>query len=351
MSRRWLDPAFFSDEKLAKATIEERQLFAAMIANQDDDGRLLGHPGYLRSIAFPYDDFSIDEVRQMRDHLTEVNPNVIVYENSSDEYIQLRRHKRYQRPRYYHPSKFPAPLGWPFEEQQPASTPEGTTQLPDSNHEVTTELPSSISNHDATQPPNNNPKVITQSLDGNPGVSLQPPNSKGTSELPDSSHKGTEQYTEDRVGRGKGGVGLGKGKIKDKGIGIPTVSVAQGDGAGSKKVKTRLKPHQQEAGVFLDLVEKHEGVPLLSREKLISLVRTKLFGVPGTTPEKLLGFYCWLKETDHFFHNKAPPQIIGGMPDRYPSWLAGKLKPRAEGAAHERVKGSRPSSDFSSGKW
>jgi hypothetical protein len=119
MPRRWLDPAFFTDEKLAKATLEERHLFAAMIANQDDDGRLLGHPGYLRSIAFPYDDFTNEDVKRMRDHLAEVNPNIIVYDNSGDEYIQLKRHARYQQPRYYHKSKFPAPPGWPFEVESP----------------------------------------------------------------------------------------------------------------------------------------------------------------------------------------------------------------------------------------
>lgn len=117
MTRRWIDPAFFTDEKLAKATLAERHLFVAMIANQDDDGRLLGHPGYLRSIAFPYDNFSNEEVKQMRDHLAQVNPNVIIYQNAGDEYIQLRRYKRYQKPRYYRASKFPAPPGWPFEDE------------------------------------------------------------------------------------------------------------------------------------------------------------------------------------------------------------------------------------------
>src|SRR4030042_253003 len=99
MPRRWLDPAFFTDEKLAAATTNERLLYAAMIANQDDDGRLLGHPGYLRSIAFPYDEFTIEQVKQMRDHLSEINPNCCVYVSGSNEYIQLRRYARYQRPR------------------------------------------------------------------------------------------------------------------------------------------------------------------------------------------------------------------------------------------------------------
>jgi len=137
MPKRWLDPAFFTDEKMKKATVPERLLAAAIIANQDDDGRLKGDPAYLRAIAFLYDDYSLEEVKAMRDHLTLANPNIIVYENSGDEYIQLRRHSRYQKPRYYHPSKFPAPPGWPFEDQQPSSNQAATEQQPLSNPAVT----------------------------------------------------------------------------------------------------------------------------------------------------------------------------------------------------------------------
>jgi len=138
MPRRWLSPEFFTDEKMKKATIPERLLGAAIIANQDDDGRLRGDPAYLRSIAFLYDDYSLDEVRKMRDHLIQVNPNIILYENAGDDYIQLKRYKRYQKPRYYHPSKFPAPPGWPFGEE---SNHPVTTQPPSSNHIVTKEKP------------------------------------------------------------------------------------------------------------------------------------------------------------------------------------------------------------------
>lgn len=304
MPRRWLDSSFFNDEKVGRLPIAERQLFAAMIANQDDDGRLKGHPAYLRSIAFPYDEISIDEVKQMRDHIAEVNPNVIVYPNAGEEYIQLKRHKRYQKPRYYHPSKLPAPPGWPFEEKENPSA-------PTSNHSVTKEPPDT--NHAATK------------------------------ELPSSNQAVTKQYTEDGVGRGKGldlDLGKGKGVLSQK---EPRTSTAEVQGS-------KQKAHQQEAGLFLDKVAKHEKVDLLNREKLIHLVRTKLFKVSGTTVEKLFEFYCWLKENDPFFRNKAPPQVIGGMPDRYPSWLAGKLEPQKKGAAGERAKGSRPASDYR-GKW
>jgi hypothetical protein len=139
MTRRWLDPAFFTDEKIAKrATVPERLLAAAMIANQDDDGRLRGDPAYLRSIAFMYDDYSLEEVKVMRDHLGQINPNIIIYQNGEDDYIQLKRYRRYQKPRYYHPSKFPPPPGWPFEQDGNHAV---TTQLLSGDHAVTEQQP------------------------------------------------------------------------------------------------------------------------------------------------------------------------------------------------------------------
>lgn len=138
MPKRWLDPAFFTDEKMKRATVPERLLAAAIIANQDDDGRLRGDPAYLRAIAFLYDAYSLEEVKAMRDHLAGVNPNVILYENAGDEYIQLRHHRRYQKPRYYHPSKFPAPPGWP-KEQPPSGNQKETKGQPAGNQLVAKE--------------------------------------------------------------------------------------------------------------------------------------------------------------------------------------------------------------------
>jgi|GEM_PF-5639545 len=129
MPRRWLSPDFFTDEKMKRATVPERLLAAAIIANQDDDGRLRGDPAYLRSIAFLYDDYALNEVREMRDHLAEANPNILVYQNDGDEYIQLKQYAKYQKPRYYWPSRFPALPGWqPAPRQTPIVIPESGLQ-------------------------------------------------------------------------------------------------------------------------------------------------------------------------------------------------------------------------------
>ncbi|MDD5537791.1 MAG: hypothetical protein PHF12_02355 [Candidatus Omnitrophica bacterium] len=316
MTRRWLDPSLFNDEKLAKATPIERLLFVAVVANQDDDGRLLGHPGYLRSIAFPYDDFTIEQVKQMRDHLAEINANFIVYKVGSDEYIQLKRHARYQRPRYYHPSKYPVPAGWPFEDEGANSSSEAAAGSSESDHEETAQQPleQETGNHTAT----------TQSPQGN--------------------QKATAQHTEDRVRVGLGGAGLDQDLDLDKGKakGIPAVSPAQTAAGKSDSEKphqtekshseklpqdkaTKIKPRQRETGVFLDLVESHIGVRLVQRNKLQGIIRPLLVKVSEATPEKLLECFKWLKNNDTYYRSRDSPAVIMALPAKYPEWAAGKL--------------------------
>jgi len=325
MTRRWLDPSLFNDEKLAKATPIERLLFVAVVANQDDDGRLLGHPGYLRSIAFPYDDFTIEQVKQMRDHLAEINSNFIVYKSGNDEYIQLRRHARYQRPRYYHPSKYPVPAGWPFEDEAANSSSEAAVRSPESDHEETTQR--------ASEQEHGNHAATTQ--------------------LPQSNHKATAQHTEDRVRVGLGGVGSGEDLDldKSKAKGIPAVSPAQTAAGKSNSEKPnqtekshseklpedrapKIKPHQRETGVFLDMVEAHIGVRLVQRNKLQGIIRPLLVKVPEATPEKLLECFKWLKDNDSYYRSRDSPAVIMALPSKYPEWAAGKLS--AFGGKEER---------------
>ena len=108
--RRMIDPEFWTDSKMAKATRDERLLFIGLFTNADDVGRIMASPTYLKSIVFPYDDdVTPSDVKKMRDHLIHVNPNVALYKNADDEYIQLRQWERYQKPRYTKPSKYPPP--------------------------------------------------------------------------------------------------------------------------------------------------------------------------------------------------------------------------------------------------
>lgn len=108
--KRFVDPGFWLDPHIAKLSIVERLLFLGCISMADDEGRLLASPRALRAQIFPYDHgMTDDEVKEMRDHIVEANPNVLLYEVRGIEYIAFARWERYQKPKYRVASILPAP--------------------------------------------------------------------------------------------------------------------------------------------------------------------------------------------------------------------------------------------------
>ena len=76
----------------------------------DDEGRLLAKPRLLRSQIFPYrEGLADEEVREMRDHIAETNPNILLYEVDGVEYLAFAKWERYQKPPHKKPSIFPPP--------------------------------------------------------------------------------------------------------------------------------------------------------------------------------------------------------------------------------------------------
>lgn len=107
--QRFIHPDIWSDPSLGSLKPIERLMFIGLFSNADDEGRLPGNPAYLRSTIFPYDDFSNAQIKTMRDRISSVCPNVLVYEVAGIEYIALLQWQRYQSPRYAKPSKYPSP--------------------------------------------------------------------------------------------------------------------------------------------------------------------------------------------------------------------------------------------------
>jgi len=109
--QRFIHPEFWGDPSIGQLTPIERLFFVGCFSNADDEGRLLGHPAWLRSAIFPYDDISLDEVRAMRDRAAAVCRNFAVYEVDGVEYIAFLKWNRYQKPKYPKPSTLPPPSG------------------------------------------------------------------------------------------------------------------------------------------------------------------------------------------------------------------------------------------------
>ena len=123
---------------------------------------------------------------------------------------------------------------------------------------------------------------------------------------------------------------------KDKGV-VSTPPIKTG---------TKSKPYQVEAGTFLNLVEEREDTKIINRGKAIKAIkaiRATFSKYPETTPEKLYQCFAWLRDNDSFLHNKEPPAIISFMPDKFPTWPAGKLQGiGGDRYGHQPGKGVRP---------
>lgn len=107
--KRFIDPNFWSDTAMGKLSPVERLFFIGCFSNADDEGRLVGSPAYLRSVIFPYDDFTLEEIQNMRDRVARACRNFLVYQADGEEYIAFARWRDYQSPRYSRASRLPAP--------------------------------------------------------------------------------------------------------------------------------------------------------------------------------------------------------------------------------------------------
>ncbi len=289
MPRRMIDPGFWINEQVNSLPMVGRVLFIGMFSNADDDGRLVASPKMLKHKIFPFDEIGLQEVESLRNQIAKLGL-IRLYSKDGKDYLDLPTWTKYQHIRAdrYRPSILPAfddGIEINLASWQPTDNQADTTPQPPDNQETTNRGRSiSIS------------PSISLSRDINiPTVSPSAPVAEIEEIETDELNSETESP-----------------EVETK----PT-----------KTETARIKPFQREVGQFLDMVEKEAGVKILARPKTINIVRSLLFKIPDTTPEKLLEFYKWLKVNDEFFRERAPPQVIGGMIDRYPSWVAGKYKP------------------------
>lgn len=105
--KRMIDPSFWIDEKLGMLDITTRLLFMGLISNADDEGRLVGHPALIKSIIFPYDDITIEDINNKLKSLANWKM-IILYKNNNQSYIQVTNFKKYQTINKPTPSKYPS---------------------------------------------------------------------------------------------------------------------------------------------------------------------------------------------------------------------------------------------------
>lgn len=108
---RSIKPQFFSDEKVGKLTRDARLLFIGIWCWSDDEGIIIWLPEYLRSIIFPYDGFTVQEVQALMKQLT--NKKMVrayrTKRNHGETYAQVVNFNVHQRINRPQPSSLPKP--------------------------------------------------------------------------------------------------------------------------------------------------------------------------------------------------------------------------------------------------
>ena len=69
---RVIKPEFWSDEKLAKVSLQARLVFIGLWMTSDDAGTTKGHPIWLKSQIFPYDEITIKQFESWLNELIQL---------------------------------------------------------------------------------------------------------------------------------------------------------------------------------------------------------------------------------------------------------------------------------------
>ena len=82
---RIIKPEFWSDEKLAKLSLQARLLYIGLWNTSDDAGTTQGHPLWLKSQIFPYDQISTTQIRRWLQDLVNLG-RILPYTVKGEQY-------------------------------------------------------------------------------------------------------------------------------------------------------------------------------------------------------------------------------------------------------------------------
>jgi hypothetical protein len=120
--QRFIWPTIWDDPDLGRLPEAARLLYIACFSNADDEGRLIGDPTNLRSLAFRYQDITTDEIVVLRDQVAKACRSFRVYTKNDIEYIAFANWDEFQKPKYPKASTLPPPPGYRRNVRKPAET-------------------------------------------------------------------------------------------------------------------------------------------------------------------------------------------------------------------------------------
>ena len=105
---RVIKPEFWSDEKLAKVSLQARLVFIGLWMTSDDAGTTKGHPIWLKSQIFPYDEITIKQFETWLNELIQLK-RVLPYDVNGEKYLYIPGFIKHQKISHPSPAKNPTP--------------------------------------------------------------------------------------------------------------------------------------------------------------------------------------------------------------------------------------------------
>lgn len=92
---RMIKPEFWDDEKLCRISRDARLTFIGLWTNSDDYGVVKGHPAWLKSQIFPYDDIKIQTFMVWIKELEDLRI-IFPFTDNSENYIYIKNFDKHQ---------------------------------------------------------------------------------------------------------------------------------------------------------------------------------------------------------------------------------------------------------------
>lgn len=116
--KRMIDPNIWMSEDVGKLSLFERLLLIGMFSNADDEGKGRANPPLLRSIIFPYDDISVNEINGALEKI-KIYIKIEIYEVDGSRYYKFLNWKKWQRVEKPQKSIIPEPFLESFHDFSP----------------------------------------------------------------------------------------------------------------------------------------------------------------------------------------------------------------------------------------
>jgi len=109
--KRVINSKIRTSQTFASLSYRQRDLWHGLIVVADDQGRLPGVPAYVRSVVFPYDDITLEDLIDDLMALEAIG-NILLYVADGAQYIQIIKWWCYQKMQWAGKSDCPPADGW-----------------------------------------------------------------------------------------------------------------------------------------------------------------------------------------------------------------------------------------------